>query len=231
MLSPLFIFIDESGDFNFDKNGSKYYVFTAVMTQDPSAEISSIIKTHFDILSGKLLPELDADYLESKLCKQFHASEDKQCVRDLLFNIITNMNTINVNAIIIQKNKTHPSLREPKKFYSKFLGSLVNYIIKAYEYSDLCILVNDYAVNKDKAIFNQTVKREIKRRNPSTNFRIYFPKAGIFSHLQVVDYITWAIQRKWEIKDERSYDYIRPLLQSPELDAFKGGTTIYYSYN
>jgi hypothetical protein len=45
--------------------------------------------------------------------------------------------------------------------------------------------------------------------------------------LQVADYATWAIQRKWERNDPRSYDQVKHLLGS-EFDAFEPGQPTYY---
>lgn len=228
MAGMLYIFIDESGDFNFSKNGSKYYVFTAVMTEDPTAEVQRIKQAQFDILSGQVLPDLDAKYLDDHLSTHFHASEDKQPVRDIFFSIISGMETILANSVVVRKNRTNPVLREENKFYSKFLGSLLAYIFKAYAYTDLCILVNGCAISKNKKIFKQTIAREIRARNPKINFRILFPAKGSHCYLQIVDYINWAIFRKWEGEDPRSYKIVKGLLQAPERDIFRNGDQEYY---
>lgn len=228
MPGTLYIFIDESGDFNFSKNGSKFYLFTAVMTEDPTAEVRQIKQAQFDILSGQVLSDLDATYLDEHLSTHFHASEDKQPVRDIFFNIISGMETILANSVVVRKNRTNPVLREEKRFYSKFLGSLLAYIFKAYPYTDLCILVNGCAINKNKKIFKQTIAREVRARNSKIKFRILFPAKGSHCHLQIVDYINWAIFRKWEGGDPRSYNIIKGLLQAPERDIFRSGDQEYY---
>jgi hypothetical protein len=45
--------------------------------------------------------------------------------------------------------------------------------------------------------------------------------------LQVADYCTWAIQRKWERNDNRSYDLISGKLES-EYDVWAIGRTYHY---
>jgi hypothetical protein len=45
--------------------------------------------------------------------------------------------------------------------------------------------------------------------------------------LQVADYCTWAIQRKWERDDDRSHLLIAPKLRS-EYDVWKSGEVHYY---
>lgn len=45
--------------------------------------------------------------------------------------------------------------------------------------------------------------------------------------LQVADYVNWAIQRKWERKDNRSHKIVEPILKS-EFPIFKYGTKQWY---
>jgi hypothetical protein len=45
--------------------------------------------------------------------------------------------------------------------------------------------------------------------------------------LQVADYLTWAIQRKYESGDTRSYGLVRHLIKS-EFEPFKLGRKLYY---
>jgi hypothetical protein len=45
--------------------------------------------------------------------------------------------------------------------------------------------------------------------------------------LQVADYVTWAVQRKWEKGDTRSYDLIKPKIAT-EYDIFQFGRKFYY---
>jgi len=45
--------------------------------------------------------------------------------------------------------------------------------------------------------------------------------------LQVADYCVWAIQRKWERDDSRSYDLIKDKIES-EFDVWSIGSTHYY---
>jgi hypothetical protein len=45
--------------------------------------------------------------------------------------------------------------------------------------------------------------------------------------LQIADYVTWAVQRKYEQQDDRSYDLIKDKIRS-EFKPFDAGTTLYY---
>lgn len=63
--------------------------------------------------------------------------------------------------------------------------------------------------------------------SPVASYRVAFWPAETDPCLQVADYCTWALQRKWERGDERSYELIRAKIRS-EYDVWKTGTTYYY---
>ncbi len=59
IMSNLYIFIDESGNFDFSPNGTQYFVLTSMCTLTPHInrdkflknEIKHLVKTQFDIFS------------------------------------------------------------------------------------------------------------------------------------------------------------------------------------
>ena len=227
---PLYVFIDESGDFNFTPSGSKFYTITAVITHSPWEKVDEISAKRHIILSGEELTDLGREYLEGFLCHAFHASEDKQPVRDEFFKIIQEMKFFKAHSIVIRKNKTNPSIRDPHKFYSKIASYLLNYIFKAYLYSKLCIFIDSMPVNSQKKAFLSAIKSEIKDKQPKKEYKIYFPSSTSNVFLQISDYVNWAISRKWERADTRSYDLIKKFLGKPELDIFQKGDMEYYSF-
>ena len=224
----IFIFIDESGNFEFSLKGSRFYIFTALITHFPNKYVEAMNHLRLDILCGNLLPKLGSEYLENNLSKHFHASEDRQPVRDLFFDLRCQMDDFYINSVVVRKNRTNHTLRDPHKFYPKFLGSLMTYIFKVYQSTNLCIFVAGTAVNDRKKQFIKTIKVEIVKRNPGIPYRIYFPSTSSQCYLQVVDYINWAIFKKWEEGDFRSYDLIKRFLQAPERDIFRYGDMDYY---
>jgi hypothetical protein len=60
------------------------------------------------------------------------------------------------------------------------------------------------------------------------NFEIYHHPSASNPWIQVADYCSWAVFRKWEHKDTRTYDQLRHRLEAAELDALWRGTTLYY---
>ena len=205
-MTQLFVFIDELGNFDFSKKGTKYYIFTALMTPIPLKYISEINQLQLDILSKHVLPGLSDEYLDNSLCLKFHATEDKQPVRDLFFGLISGMDNFLINSLVIRKNRTNPVLRETNQFYSRFLGSLMYYVFQAYSFTSLCVFVDGCVAVKNKNAFKKGIVRELHKRDPKIKFNIYFPPSASSCSLQIVDYVNWAIYRKWENADTRSYE-------------------------
>jgi hypothetical protein len=226
--SELYVFIDESGDFNFSRKGSLHYLFTAVITDSPHKYEGEIKKLQMQILSREILPTLSSAYLDKYLSIKFHAAEDLQVVRDEFYKLIITMDNFVANSVVIRKYRTHPSLQEKNLFYSRFLGSLMAYVFRVYTFTSLCIIVAGCAVESNKDAFKKAVIFELHRRDPKIKFNIYFPPSGSMGFLQVVDYVNWAIFRKWENNDTRSYDLIRGFLRTPEKDLFRNGWKDFY---
>lgn len=227
---PLYVFIDEGGDFNFSPSGSKVYTISATITHCPWELLDDISQLRHTILAREAHSHLGQSYLEKYLCHRFHATEDQQPVRDDFFKIIGKMEYIKAHAVVVRKNRTNPNLREPHKFYAKIAGYLLDYIFKKYQYSKLCIFVDSMPVNKQKEIFLKAIKYEIKSKQPRQEFSIFFPSSASNPFLQVSDYINWAIFRKWENQDERSYALIENKLGKKELDIFAKGDYEYYEF-
>jgi len=229
-IAPLFVFIDEGGDFNFSPSGTKVYTITAAISHCPWEMLTEVSQLKHSFISGDMLPNLGQEYLEDCLCHKFHASEDKQGVRDEFFNLIGKMEYIKVNSVVVRKNRTNPVLRDPLRFYPKVVTSLLDYIFKKYQYSKLCIFVDGTPVNKNRSLFLKAIKSEIKNKQPNKEFAVFFPTSSSNVYLQVSDYVNWAIFRKWEEGDVRSYDLIKKHLANTELDMFRNGDMEYYQY-
>ena len=226
-MQPLYIFIDESGDFVFTPKGSKYYVITAIITYNPNEALEQLALLKFDLLTRRLFPDLSQEYREKNICNGFHATEDKQVVRNEVFKIISNMKEIKAHAIVIRKNMTNPSLYSPEKFYPKMSSYLIDYIQKSYEYSSFCVMFNGSPVNRLRQSMLKGVKQEISKIGDK-KYSIYFPNSSTERILDIADYVCWAIAKKWERSDNRSYNTIEGLLGSGELDIFRDGDTKYY---
>ncbi len=218
--NSIFVFIDESGNFDFSVDGTKYFVLTAITTFNP--------------LGKEKLEEIKYSLLKNGTdIEYFHASEDKQKVRDKVFTFISELNDINIDSIIIQKNKTNPTLYQEhceNKFYQMVLRSLLEYVFRGYSLrmnlSNITVILSSIFNKNKRELISKTMK-EYLMKNFEKQLNIYFHDAKSNKNAQIADYCCWAIYRKWEKGDLRSHDLIKNKIRS-EFDMFAKGNIKYY---
>lgn len=102
-----FVFADEAGCFTFNKeqNVSKYFILCTVVMDDCS------IGTELFNLRRRLAWD------GYELGEYFHATTDKQAVRDEVYKVIVG-SPFSIQATIMEKSKAQPQVRESKsRFY------------------------------------------------------------------------------------------------------------------
>ena len=85
------LFFDESGNLDFSPNGTGYYYFGVLTTRDPLPLTTALTNLRYDLISEGL--ELEC----------FHATEDRQPVRDRVFEAIIRVGNFEFDAVIIEK--------------------------------------------------------------------------------------------------------------------------------
>jgi hypothetical protein len=220
-LPTLHITLDEGGDLNFSPNGSKFYTFAVAWTYDPSLLAVALTDLRFRLLkAGDDIP-------------LFHAAEDKQATRDKVVETVTRFENWNFVAIVVEKRKMNPSIREAEQFYPKFAGMALRFVFKG------CLEVGTHQVvcctdtlpvKKKRDAITKMFKESARKDLPKgTRFDIYHHPSASNKWLQTVDYCCWSVQRKWESNDIRTYEQLKSRLLKTELDVFKNGDgTTYY---
>ena len=227
-MRTLFIFIDESGNFDFSPNGTKYFVLSAVSTLSP--------------LGKERLEEIKYELMKNGInLEYFHAAEDRQIVRNQVYSFIERLEDIEIDSVIVQKNKTNPSLyiltkkkksKKGEKLYTKVLQNLLQYIFCRYDNSTkidqvVVVLSSIFDANKRKLI-EKTIKVYLKQIY-SKPFYLYFHENRSDKNTQIADYCCWAIYRKWTDGEIRPYNAVKKGNKiKSEFDIFKTGSTIYY---
>ena len=218
-MTRLHIYADESGNFDFSRGpkATQYFVLTTVFLGDHG--IAN------DLLS--LRRDLAWDGVD--LHQEFHATEDKQCVRDRVFEVITS-HDFRIDATILNKRKAQPQVRvRDTRFYKYGWFYHMRYLAPRVASSgdEVLIIAASLGTRSKRASFYDAIKDVMEQVSPTPNFRAAFWPAAVDPCLQVADYCCWAVQRKWESGDERSYTLIKNKIRS-EFDLFRGGGTEYY---
>jgi len=153
------------------------------------------------------------------------------------------LKNIKIDSVIVQKNKTNPSLyvstkkKKPKKgekLYTIALRALLQYIFRRYSISAkvdqvVIVLSSIFDVNK-RELIKKTIKIYLKQIFIKP-FYLYFHESRSDKNTQIADYCCWAVYRKWTDGEIRPYNAINKGNKiKSEFYIFKTGQTIYYNY-
>lgn len=216
MTNTLYIFLDESGNLDFSNTGTKNYVLAAVVTDNPLA-------------SSQELQDLKYEHLRNDIdTTHFHASEDKQTVRDDVITRLQRMtNTIKVHYIHAQKNKTNPALQKSAAFYGKLGTTLIKFIVswKASNYDEVVIVFDKALHVKDQRAFLGEIKPELKKIGKP--YHIYFHQTLLDFNGQIADYFAWSKYVSLERGEERPLASLSGISMT-HFDLFARGTKEWY---
>lgn len=216
----LYIFLDEGGNLDFSPSGTKYFILTSISKERPFHAYREMTELKYDLV------ELGIDI------EYFHASEDSQAVRNRVFDIIChNMAGIRIDTLVVEKRKTGLSLRASDRFYPKMLGYLLRYILEGTnlkQFTEVIVFTDRIPVNKKRNAVEKAVKMTLAKMLPKgCCYRILHHDSKSNFDLQIADYCNWAIYRKWDQHDKRSYDLIKSAVRS-EFEIFDAGKNFYY---
>jgi hypothetical protein len=133
--------------------------------------------------------------------------------------------------VIVEKCKTGPALQDPVKFYSKMGGYLLRYVLgefKLSDYKEVLVFTDAMPVERLKNAMQKAIKEVLADMLPPTaKYRLFHHESKSCLDLQIVDYCNWAIYRKHDRGDLRSFSKIEKAVKS-EFEIFKTGKTKYY---
>ena len=219
-MTRLYIFADEAGDFTFRRadNISRYFILCTV-----SMEACAVGYALLN-LRRKLI------WLEQPLGEYFHATSDKQAVRDLVFETICR-HSFQVQATIMEKSKAEPQVHRSKpRLYHYGWYYHFKYVMRpiARPFSEVHVTAASLGDKKEKPSFRYAVRDVLQQTMDQKKWRMDIYPAANDPCLQVADYCAWAIQRKWERGDTKSYDIIAKNRRISEFDPFEPGNKHYY---
>lgn len=219
----VYIFIDESGNYDFSDNGSEYMIYAAVSSLDPIAGIgkAEMLRHEINCFPGK--------YKCASL-EYFHAAEDRQVVRDAFFQIISSDFDFVADIVYAQKRKTNPAIQSTEGLITRMVPCLVDYIVNNPEYADadLFMIYTDKFTAKHRNALEKALKTQLRTRlKPSFRFQICHVNSKSQVFLQVSDYVCWSVSRLLEREDDRSYRIVQGKIRS-RFDYFNRGTRKYY---
>lgn len=219
-MTRAFVFADEAGDFDFSRkpNVSRYFILCTIALDacDIGAEMLA--------LRRKLIWD-GAD-----LGDYFHATKDSQSVRDQVFDLICR-HKLTVHATIMEKSKAQPQVRSSRERFYKY-GWLYHFRFASPKFlgtaREMMITAASLGTKKERSSFLGAIQDVMGQTVSSRRqWKANFCPAASDPCIQVADYCAWAIQRKWERSDTRSYDLIKDRVIH-EYDMWKHGIVHHY---
>ncbi len=220
-MAYLYAFIDESGNYDFSLGGTTYWTLTCLLTTDANPGVMELYELKHRII------DLGTDL------EYFHASEDRQAVRDEVFPILANLDRVRVDSVIVEKRKVAPSIRPLNRFYPMMMRYLLQYPfdprgLDVTKFDKVLIFVDRARVSKSQQeALKKAIKPHLKSCLSGVPYEICMHASMSHPYLQLVDYANWAIYVKWERSEVRPYNSIRHLVAS-EFPIFTGGYIDWY---
>jgi len=197
----LYLYIDEAGNFDFGHNGTRHFVLAGVLMRRPFAHLAGLLDVKYDVLEEGL----DLEY--------FHASEDRQAVRDRVFRCLAAHGSgMRMLCVVACKAELDRGLRTPERLYATAFDQLVREALNALAPTpggQIIVVIDSLPVRSGGAAVRKAVRATLKAHTPtSVSFRILHHASRADVNLQVADYCAWPAYRRWEREDERSYRII-----------------------
>lgn len=202
-----YIFLDESGDlgFNPNKKSSRFFIVTFLFVEDKRPIEKAVKKTHAE-LSQKL----------KKKVGELHAVNEKPITRQRLLKRL-HEKECSIMVIYLNKKKVFTKLQDEKQvLYNYITNILLDRIFtrrlvaeKAEGEAVIELIASRRETNR---FFNENFKDYLEsqvRNNHSKNIVISIRTPQEEKGLQAVDYISWAIFRKYEGGDDGYYNLIK----------------------
>ncbi len=231
MNEMVYIFVDEAGDMDFSPKGSKHYMFNFLVKTRPFQLHEHIASYRYDLLERNLDPMVD----KRLDIEAFHACEDNKYIRQRMFEIISTFtpDAVQVYSYILEKPKVNPTKRkENAVFYIDNLTYAITQLLDKIGIDQNFIIITDrlpLQANKNALIkaLKKGIKHYLRVNKKGLRYTLHHHCSASSSNLQIIDYIGWAINRKYEHGDGSYYEMIKKYLLEEEVMT-KDRTEIHY---
>jgi len=210
-MNYLYVFIDVSGNYDFSPAGTMSLVITSTLCTDINPGVLELYAVKHEVIDQGI----DIEY--------FHAAEDRQPVRDRVFNVISGLTHLRIDSIIVEKSKVDPNLRPLNRLYPTMIEYLLQYQfdprgIDVTRFDRVLIFMDrESARAKEKEALTKAVKLSLARHLRGVPYTLSMHSSASHPYLQIVDYCSWALYVKWERGEIRPFNQIKNLVRSEFL--------------
>ncbi|MCY3887163.1 MAG: DUF3800 domain-containing protein [Chloroflexi bacterium] len=200
-MTRLLVFGDESGDLNFSEvsGSSKYFILTTVTLINDEAISHALLR---------LRRELAWDHFP--VDRAFHAQKDRNTVRFQVLGTLAK-HKFRVDATLLNKRRTYQRLREDNlRFYKTAWFQHLKFVAPriASPMDELFVIAATITTGMRREAVQFAIDDVVAQVARGPKFRTACWAASEDPGLQVADYCSWAIQRKWENGKDDAYSFI-----------------------
>lgn len=196
-----YVFLDESGDLGFNPKSSKFFLFTVVLTNN-HRKIEKIIKKTRKDLKKKF-----------KIVNELHAYHSQPSLKKKILKLVSKNKEIKVLCIILNKQKVYIDLQNQKNYLYNYTANILldrlhnKKLINTDE--EINLFIDQKDTNKFiRDNFEKYLKDNFYKRG-NNKIKIKIKPSHTEKCLQVVDFISWAIFRKYETGDSEYFNLIK----------------------
>jgi hypothetical protein len=188
---PLFVFIDESGNFDFSEKGTRHFVLSAHITRTP-------------IECGAGLSALTYEFLARGLINQvpIHATQNSVSTRHLAISrLCERTHQCRALSVFVEKATLEEDCQSDVTMYWISAVALVGRLASTItDQSPRIILLFDATLtSKKRAAFLKVLKAGLKKA--TREFHIHFRPVSHDVNGQIADYYAWSVFRALESND------------------------------
>ncbi len=203
------IFLDESGDLGFKKTSSRWFLFTIALVSRPRT-LERVIKKVWKPLKKK-----------HKKLGELHASQEKDITRKRVLKMLSEVSDLKVLCVILNKQKVYIDLQNQKNYLYNYTANVLLDRLHTKEVLPTGEPIHLYIDRKDTKkqlrenfIGYLTTSMRKRREDP---FNVTLHASHENKSLQAVDFISWAIFRKYEHGNYEFYEIIKSKIVDERL--------------
>jgi hypothetical protein len=190
---------DEAGNDDFAATGSKFFIVATIVTSD--AALAN------DLLALRRVLTLEGHPLHDG----FHATEDRQAVRDQVFALLA-QKAIRFDATIYTKSKVYDRVKKNTDYFYKWAWfNHMKYILPRVVPKDATPFIGmaTLGTHKRRTLLAESMRDVVTQCLPGRRISPAYWSSASHPCLQAADYYTWAVGRLYEGGDQRAYDSVK----------------------
>src|SRR3990167_600134 len=200
-----YIFLDESGDMGFDfkkKRTSKFFIITFLFIEGTKKPIEKVVKKSHAELKKKIKRRVGI----------LHAVNEKPLTRQRLLKRLSEKDCA-IMTIYLNKQKVFTKLQDEKQVLYNYVTNILLDRIYSKRVVDASGEIELIASRRETNKFlNENFKDYLKKKvsdNHKGKMKISIKTPGEEKILQAVDFVSWAVFRKYEKGDDSYYNIIK----------------------